>query len=89
MKITFDHVKDAANIKKHGGLSLALALNFEWDTASLFSDSRFHYDEPRMIGVGYIGMHIYYMVYVDLGDSVRVISLRRAVKKEMKHYAEA
>jgi uncharacterized protein len=31
---------------------------------------------------------LYYVAFVDRGDVMRVISLRRATRREVKHYVE-
>jgi len=54
--IEFDPAKDVANLRKHG-VSLALAVDFEWETARI--DARFDYKEQRFKATGYIGMRLY------------------------------
>jgi len=44
MKITFDPIKDAANLAKHG-ISLAETVNIEWDTLLSKPDNRYNYGE--------------------------------------------
>jgi len=87
--IEFDPVKDAANLRKHG-VSLALAVDFEWETARIEEDARFDYEEQRFKATGYIGMRLYVLIYclLDHEDATRVISLRPAEPKEYRHYAE-
>jgi len=86
MKIEFDPSKDAINRQKHG-MSLALADDFEWDTAFVWPDNRFDYDEWRMAGLGYIGFRLFRIAFVDRGDTRRIISLRPANKREYRDYA--
>ena len=86
MKITFDPNKDAINQKKHGA-SLCLAGQIEWDSAVVWLDSRFAYDEPRMSGLGFVGLTLFYVAFVDEGDSRRIIHLRRATKLEVSRNA--
>jgi len=87
--IEFDPIKDAANLRKHG-VSLALAVDFEWETARIEEDTRFDYEEQRFKATGYIGMRLYVLIYclLDCEDVTRVISLRPAEPKEYRHYAE-
>jgi len=94
MQIDFDPAKDAANLAKHG-VSLAEAEHFEWDTAYVWLDDRFDYDEVRMAGWGYIGLRLFHIVFVDREDDLveeivrRIISLRKATPLEMKRYASS
>jgi len=83
----FDPAKDEINLDKHG-LSLADADGFEWDAAVVGADTRQQYAEQRFEATGYIGDRLHVMVYCLRPDAVRVISLRRANKREEKRYAE-
>ena len=85
--ITFDSAKDQANIAKHG-VSLGLAAEFEWDYALTWPDTRKDYGEQRIACLGYVGLRIYAMVFVDRGDERRIISLRKANRREVERYAE-
>ncbi len=87
MKIAFDPDKDAINAEKHG-VSLKNACQFEWDTAITWPDQRHQYGENRMIGIGYIGHRLFVIVFVDRNGVRRIISLRKANKREEKMYAE-
>ena len=87
MEITYDLAKDAANIAKHG-VSLALSAELERESAVVWPDVRHEYGEMRMAAIGYIGLRLYYIVFVDRADDRRVISLRKANKREVKRYAE-
>jgi hypothetical protein len=42
-----------------------------------------------MAAIGYIGLRLYCVVFVDRPDSRREISLRKANQREVKRYAEA
>lgn len=91
MKVTSDPVKEAANLAKHG-FSLLDAKGFEWDTAVVWPDTRHDYGEARTVALGYIGLRIMVVVFVDRPPAQpterRVISLRKANKREVKRYAQ-
>ncbi|MCL5741200.1 MAG: BrnT family toxin [Betaproteobacteria bacterium] len=91
MNVTFDPAKDAANLAKHG-VSLLDAVGFEWETAVVWPDTRRDYGEPRMVALGYIGLRIMSVVFVDRPPEQpterRIISLRKANTREVKRYAE-
>lgn len=88
MRIEFDLAKDAGNQAKHG-LSLALASELDWNAALVWVDERFEYTELRMIALAPRTNILYYVAFVDRGAARRVISLRRANRREVKHYVEA
>ena len=91
MNVTFDPAKDAANLAKHG-VSLTEAAGFEWGTAVVWPDTRRDYGEARMVALGYIGLRIMVLVFVDCPPEEpterRIISLRKANAREVKRYAE-
>ncbi len=91
MNVTFDQAKDAANLAKHG-VSLTEAAGFEWGTAVGWPDTRRDYGEARMVALGYIGLRIMALVFVDRPPEQpterRIISLRKANSREVKRYAE-
>ena len=87
MRIVFDPAKDKLNLADHG-VSLALARELAWDEALVWLDDRFEYDELRMIGLVPRGDRLYYVAFVDRGSTRRVISLRFAERREVKHYVE-
>jgi uncharacterized DUF497 family protein len=87
MYIEFDPVKDVANQKKHG-VSLSVAGELDWEAALLWIDDRFEYGEMRMIALAPKTEILYYVAFVDRGEARRVISLRRANRREVKHYVE-
>jgi uncharacterized protein len=85
--IEFDPVKDKLNRARHG-LSLAFARKLIWDEALVWVDGRFEYDEVRMVGLVPEGERLYYVAFVDRGEARRIISLRYAERREVKHYVE-
>jgi uncharacterized protein len=87
MYIEFDPVKDVANQKKHG-VSLSVAGELDWEAALLWMDDRVEYGEMRMIALAPKIEILYYVAFVDRGEARRVISLRRANRREVKHYVE-
>ncbi len=86
MRLAFDPVKDEINREKHG-CSLALAREFEWETATIWQDVRFDYGEDRFVGLGYISARIYVVIFFDRTRERRIISLRKANARERKIYA--
>ncbi len=88
MRYEFDPSKDQSNLTKHG-LSMSCAQDFEWDTAMVSEDTRKLYAETRFQATGYIGCRLCVMIYCQHAGSIRVISLRKANRREEKRYAQA
>lgn len=87
MNITFDPEKDRANFAKHG-VSLALALELDWEKALIWEDDRKDYGEPRMCALTILVDRVYFVAFVDRADGRRVISLRKANDREVIRYAK-
>ncbi|MBU6165211.1 MAG: BrnT family toxin [Alphaproteobacteria bacterium] len=80
MGIEFDPAKNAANISKHG---LALAEFAGFDAPPLvIDDQRQDYGEPRWLAYGQIGGVAHCLVFTLRGETMRLISLRRANDRE-------
>lgn len=69
-------------------MSLADADGFEWEAAVVREDARKQYAEPRFEAKWYIGDRLHVMVFCLSADVVRVISLRKANKREEMSYAK-
>jgi uncharacterized DUF497 family protein len=87
VRFEFDPTKDAINQQKHG-VSLALAAELDWDAALVWVDTRFRYDEMRMIAPAPRTGILYYVAFVDRQKMRRIISMRRANRREVKHYVQ-
>lgn len=85
MEIEFDPAKDAANIASHG-LALADAAEFDLAGAVVEVDDRKDYGETRFRAFGRMDGEGRCLVFTWRGDTIRVISYRRAHEKEMRRY---
>ena len=65
-----------------------MAFELDWDAALVWVDDRFEYNETRMIALAPTTEILYYVAFVDRGEVRRVISLRRANRREVKHYVQ-
>ncbi|RVT85669.1 BrnT family toxin [Rhodobacteraceae bacterium CCMM004] len=89
MRWTWDEEKAAANLAKHG-VAFQDARRLDMGTARVIPDRRRHYGEVRFRAVGFIGDRLHVMVFTPRGDGVRVISLRKANRREERaHDADA
>ena len=81
MEIEFDPKKDEENVRKHG-ISLARAVDLS--DMIVVRDERF--EELRFRLYGLIDEHWHCAAVTLRGNSVRVISLRRAHLREVKRH---
>jgi uncharacterized DUF497 family protein len=86
MLIEFDPAKNDANIDKHG-IALADAGLVYFASAKLTLVSPVA-SEPRLMDVAWVAEAgtVLVLVYVERGDTVRAISLRRASRQERRLY---
>lgn len=85
MNFEFDARKDAANRTKHG-ISLAEAAQMEWSVMQVRADDRADYGERRWIGAAPLQGRLYVVIFTLRGDNIRVVSLRRANRREIQAY---
>lgn len=83
----WDEAKNRSNRAKHG-LDFAdaeLVLNGPCVT---FVDDRFDYGEPRFVALGSLAGRPVAIAYAVRGEAVRIISMRKANRREQKVYQE-
>jgi len=85
MYYEWDENKRAANKAKHG-VDFADAERFDWQTAIEVTDSRVPYGEERFIALGHLGKRLHVLIYTRRRGVIRLISLRRANKRERDYY---
>lgn len=88
MEITFDPEKDRANRAKHG-VGLARAAELDWATAHIEADERRSYGETRYIAWAMLEDRLHACVFTLRDGLVRVISLRKANRREERRYHES
>ena len=69
-----------------GRPSLEAIRDFEWETATVERSDR--HGETRWAVTGYIGDRLYRVIHTNRGSKRRIISLRRASKREEREYAK-
>ena len=84
----WDEEKRKINLREHK-VDFAAVAHFEWDTAFVSIDDRDDYGELRETAIGFIGPGLYVLVFTRRGKHIRVISLRRAEKRDVRKYVEA
>jgi uncharacterized DUF497 family protein len=85
MKYEWDENKRVANLAKHE-VDFRDAENFDWSSAIETVDNRFNYSEERWVALGFIDNRLHVLTYTMRGENIRLISLRKANKRESEHY---
>lgn len=88
MKISYNPKKNAHNIVERN-LSFERAADLDWETASIMEDARENYPERRFVATGYLDGRLHVLCFTPAKDGIRVISFRKANKRETKRYEEA
>ena len=87
MEIEFDANKNAANIRSRG-LTFERVVDFDFDTAVFKQDSRRDYGEIRFRTLGFLDGRLHALVFTETDKGIRVISFRKANKREVKTYEQ-
>jgi len=87
MQITYNVAKCARNIRERG-LPFDLVEDLDWSTALVEEDTRRTYPERRFIAFGMIEERLYSVCFTPTAMGIRVISFRKANKREVKAYDE-
>lgn len=86
MLLSYDPAKSERN-EAVRGLAFSLAEDFDWTTAFIAEDTRKDYPEPRYQAHGLLGEQLHMLVFTPRSETVHVISLRRANRRERTSYA--
>ena len=85
MIIDFDVAKSAKNLAVRE-LPFDCIIDFDWESASIAIDTRNPYPEQRLVALGYLQERLHVLCFTPVTGGIRVISLRRANKREVSRY---
>ncbi|MDD4963548.1 MAG: BrnT family toxin [Gallionella sp.] len=85
MNISYDSAKNTRNIELRG-LSFERVADFEFETALFSPDVRRDYGEVRIRALGRLKGRLHALVFTETVDGIRVISFRKANKREERIY---
>ena len=86
LEFEWDDDKETANIRKHG-LSFDDAIRIFKDASrATVIDNRFDYGEERLVTTGLIRERLCVVVYTKNNQTIRIISARKANKRERKKH---
>ena len=83
MPYEWDESKRIETLKTRG-VDFAEIYDFDWDTAVTRRSDR--NDEERRASLGMIGNRLYHVVWIWRGENRRIISLRKANRRESRAY---
>jgi len=82
---TWDERKRKVNLAKHG-IDLRDAESIFDGPLVTVEDTRENYGEPRFVSLGLLHGIPVSLVYTERGDSIHVISIRKALKHEARFF---
>ncbi|MCF6240429.1 MAG: BrnT family toxin [Bacteroidales bacterium] len=88
MDFEWDDKKNKINKEKHGIAFEDVIIAFEEEDMLVKEDTRKDYGEKRYIGIGKISDRVIVVVYTIRSSVIRLISARKASKKEKIIYYE-
>lgn len=88
MLISYDPEKNQRNIEQRN-LSFERVSEFNFETAMIAADNRKDYGEVRYIALGYLGERLHVLCFTMAHPGIRVISFRKANKRETIRYDQA
>ena len=87
MEIEFDAAKNERNTVERG-IPFELAAQFDFSTATIVEDTRRAYPERRFQALGFVGSRLHILVFTPIPGGIRVISFRKANKREVRKYEQ-
>ena len=88
MKVDFDPIKNARNIKERK-LAFERVAEVDFNTALVFPDTRKAYGETRCIAMCYLDRRLHVLCFTETGTGIRVISFRKANTREANRHGKA
>jgi hypothetical protein len=85
LELEWDEVKRQWTLTNRH-LDFADVERFGWRGAVVFEDRRSDYGERRFLAYGYLADRLHVLCFVERGDRIRVISLRKANDRERNRY---
>ncbi len=87
MDLDYDPAKRQSNLEKHG-VDFDDAVHFGFSTALVWEDERVDYGEVRWVAIGFLELRLHVICFTETDTGIRVISFRKANKREVKEYED-
>lgn len=87
MKLEWDEAKRAKTLRERG-IDFADVARLDWDDAVIIPDTRCDYGEAREVAMAELDGRLMIVAYTIRGDRLRVISFRKANRRERRLFDE-
>ncbi len=87
MEFVWDDEKRRRNLAKHG-LDFTDVARIDWESATILEDIRANYGELRYWAFATWNARLHLVAFALRGEKVRIISFRRASRKEVRRYGK-
>jgi len=87
VRTEFDVAKSEKN-KRERALPFHLVADLDWSNAIATIDTRREYDEKRVVALAMLGDRLHVICFVEIDSGIRVISFRKANKREIRRYEQ-
>jgi uncharacterized DUF497 family protein len=84
-RFVWDEGKRLTNLRKHAIDFVDAITIFDGDIVTI-EDDRFDYDEQRFMTLGLLGRQVIVVIHTERGETIRIISARKALSNEQKRY---
>jgi uncharacterized DUF497 family protein len=89
IEFEWDPRKAVSNLAKHGVSSEEAATVFGDPLGRIVADPRHSWEEERFVLLGLSReQHLLAVMFVDHGEAIRILSARRATRRERRDYEE-
>jgi uncharacterized DUF497 family protein len=85
VQVEWDEAKREENLRKHGIDFVGVETLIEGFTATI-EDDRLDYGEQRFVTFGIMEGRVVAVVHTEQSDTIRIISIRKATKREEQSY---
>ncbi len=89
MKFEWDERKRKSNLRKHGIDFVGCEAIFAGPQTVIPDDARDDYGEMRFVTFGLLEGRVVAVVHTETADTIRIISIRKATKREQALFFEA
>ena len=87
LNICYDPVKHERNVLQRD-IPFSMGSAFEFESALIVIDDRQDYGEIREAAIGFIGDRVHVLIFTIRAETLWVISLRKANKREIRRYVD-
>ena len=87
MKVEFDPIKNAKNVKERQ-LPFERVAEVDFNSALVFPDTRKVYGETRYIALCYLDGRLHVLCFTETAEGIRVISFRKANGREANRHGK-